>query len=1368
MEGRGMSQTTPSYLTNRDLFSNHYLTKHLPETEVWETTDEDELRRVYEEIEDLYNRRKDAVSGYNESMLEQRFIRPIFDILDIDYGVEETVKNTRRRPDYGFFKTDEAVDEAFQRTNAGGDFYEDAIGVADAKKWGRSLDTQGDDRHTVENPSFQISVYLDETSADWAVLTNGEQWRIYYAKTAHRLDSYYEVDLPTLLDVCDPDSENGLEPFKHFYHFFRRRAFTETDRECFLNRVLEESNIFAQELGEDLKGNIYDAIEVLADGFLQYDENDLDEDDIDQIHDASLIYLYRLIFVLYAESEGRNLLDTTNRYYRERYSLNTLKQDIAEKRDDASYTYPSWEDDLWERLNDLFELIDTGSEAKGIPEDELHIPAYNGGLFRTEPGEDDPREAHFLQENKVSDQHLAEVIDLLTRSEAGNNGDGLTFVDYSSLGIRHLGSIYEGLLEYQLNVAEEPLRVEDSEYVPVSDGEEPVVKEGDVYLTTDAGERKATGSYYTPDYVVEYIVENTIDPHLTDIRNDLLGEHHQFAEQFADRVFDLKILDPAMGSGHFLTEAIDYLAREIIDAQQRQAEQQDEPDIDESRDINWARRQVAQKCIYGVDINPMAVELAKVSLWLRTLAAEQPLAFLDHHLKTGNSLIGSDIEEIVDENGAERSEDDDEEDNEEALQQVTLEYDYHQTKKEALEELMDIYEEFIAIENRERGDVKEMERKYNEIERNKLRNRLIEMANVRTAEQYGHDIPGGVYKQLAEALNDDEAWREIEKNEEWFRDAQDLARDVSFFHWKLQFPEVFYDENAELRENSGFDVVIGNPPWIDVKGLEDPDVLYTFYDTSFNRVNIYGAFFEGSVDLLREGGHFGFVTPNSFMTQSSYEELRHYLAENLTFDSFVRLPDDVFDGVTMESAITTANKQSSGSVQSDKVEALIYDRDIDIETIPSEKATQKRINPSRWEDDDLIFDIFTSDDEYEVLNKMDEQSQTVEDLFETCLGITPYDKHVGHTEEQIDNRVFHTESKESDEHYKVTTGSGIQRYKLTWEGDEWIHYGDWLGSPREKRFFTEPRCVVRQIVSRDSRGINATYADETMFHTQVGFVLLPKDGSKRKARNIAGILNSKLLTFYHRKRYLDEKKDTFQKILIQDAKEFPLPEEIEDESLHNAVKKIEAKIDERASINLNLLDYLGNYGEGPTLANLSGTQPAQGVGSSILAETADDKENLRIGTLAVEEDGDDLIITATARFKPDDPESNSVETDRWGYVETDGVPALRYSGSNERTKELIKEFVDLVQEEDDGFADFRTNATSGISPLERIEGIILPDVNDVVEGLDRYLSVKDRAETLDGEIEDLERQIDHIVYTLYDLEEQDIETIESSFEEESV
>ncbi|AAC82880.1 unknown (plasmid) [Halobacterium salinarum NRC-1] len=697
-------QTALTYRTNRDLFSNHYLDEHLPETEEWDEVSDEELQEAYDDIMALWEREKDTAPKRNESQLEEKFIRPMFRKLGIPFEVEESTSRTQRRPDYGFFDTEDAARDAFERREEGGDFYENAVAVADAKRWGRPLDTRGSGEHErdFENPSYQIHVYLQETPARWAVLTDGKKWRLYYGPTSHRLDSYYEVDLPTILESGD------LEDFKYFYLFFRHEAFLDDGSgDCFLDDVYDESNVFAQELGEDLQDNIYEAIKILSEGYLQYPENDLDEGDLDLIHDSSLIYLYRLIFVLYAEAEGRELLDTSNEIYEQSYSLNSLKQEIAEELDSGDPKYRDWQDNLQSRLDELFTLINKGSKSRGIPEEDLYIPAYNGGLFRTDPDEDDSAEAKFLANHDVGDAYLAKVVELLTRSK-NNDGGGKIFVDYSSLDVRHLGSIYEGLLEYQLNVADEPLALDDGEYVSADEGDDVVVQEGEVYLTTDSGERKATGSYYTPEYVVEYIVENTLEPLVDDIRADLAGrsargEDRGFAEEFAERIFDLKILDPAMGSGHFLTSAIDYLAREIIDAQERQAAQQGIETVNQDHDINWARRQVAQRCIYGVDLNPLAVELAKVSLWLRTLAAEQPLAFLDHHLKTGNSLVGSNVEEIdaLERNGAAEAEG----------PNSTL-IDFGMTFEGTMENLMAIHADLIAIENEELEDVKAMEKKY--------------------------------------------------------------------------------------------------------------------------------------------------------------------------------------------------------------------------------------------------------------------------------------------------------------------------------------------------------------------------------------------------------------------------------------------------------------------------------------------------------------------------------------------------------------------------------------------------------------------------------------------------------------------------------
>jgi len=402
-----------------------------------------------------------------------------------------------------------------------------------------------------------------------------------------------------------------------------------------LDNIFEESVRFAKKLEEDIKENIYEALKLLVKGFLEHPDNDLSryEENIEKIHDNTLILLYRILFIFYAEA--RELLPTENEVYKS-ISLEFLKKEIAEKIDNRNILLPG-SDVYWDRLKNLFDLINVGSEARKIPKDKLFVAPYNGRLF-------DPDKYPFLKDYKVGDSYLAEAINLLARR---NNA----FVDYQTLGIRQLGSIYEGLLEYKLKIAEEDLIITKEKgkevYQSVKKAKESgkkidknkVVKAGDLYLVTDKGKRKATGSYYTPDYIVKYIVENTLGPLVEAMKRDVSENGGDLIEE----LLSIKILDSAMGSGHFLLEAVSFLAREIVEALGKQGKVDT---VGEEDEITWAKRLVVERCIYGVDLNPQAVELAKVSLWLHTVSKDKPLPFLDHHLRCGNSLIGAKIGDV--------------------------------------------------------------------------------------------------------------------------------------------------------------------------------------------------------------------------------------------------------------------------------------------------------------------------------------------------------------------------------------------------------------------------------------------------------------------------------------------------------------------------------------------------------------------------------------------------------------------------------------------------------------------------------------------------------------------------------------------------
>jgi len=651
---------------NHFLFSDHYLNEVLPHQAVWREV-EAEAEKALAAITELYHQKAGAFPHYNEAALEQEWIRPILDVLGHIYHVQPPLPGAAGTPDYAFF-TDEAARQRAIPALGTPAFWEAALAVGDAKRWERPLDKRivngAPDAFTNANPCYQIDYYLRRTGCAWGMVSNGRRWRLYHRDTSFRLDVFYEVDLVQLIEQGD------LAAFRYFYLFFRIAALLpDTEGRCWLDEVLAQSTAYAVRVGDELKGRVYEALRLLAQGFLDYPQQPLrrlqvdpatkrfsaDEDafdtqataqpsqgfDLPRIHDACLILLYRLLFLLYAESRG--LLPLDNHSYAAQYSLKAIKEDIARKLDDGM-VYLAQKATLWDDLRTLFDIIYNGQEA-------LDVPAYDGRLF-------DPARYPFLEEHTIGDRYLAQAIDLLARTEA-ESGQGLSFVDYRDLSIRHLGSIYEGLLEYRLAYAAEEMAVvrrgKKEEIVPASEAEKPGFSEktrflveripaGQVYLVTDRGERKATGSYYTPDYIVKYIVEQTLGP-LVDAQAEAVEKEiaalkaknkgaarrtkaykealARLQNSFADRVLALNVLDPAMGSGHFLVEATDYLARRIVEAG---VVPEALTNGDEESELSYWRRRVVERCIYGVDLNPLAVELAKLSLWLATVAKGKPLS----------------------------------------------------------------------------------------------------------------------------------------------------------------------------------------------------------------------------------------------------------------------------------------------------------------------------------------------------------------------------------------------------------------------------------------------------------------------------------------------------------------------------------------------------------------------------------------------------------------------------------------------------------------------------------------------------------------------------------------------------------------------
>ena len=382
-------------------------------------------------------------------------------------------------------------------------------------------------------------------------------------------------------------------------------------------------------------------------------------------------------------------------------------------------------------------------------------------------------------------------------------------------------------------------------------------------------------------------------------------------------------------------------------------------------------------------------------------------------------------------------------------------------------------------------------------------------------------------------------------------DDPEVAGDKAF-NWKTEFPHVF--------ANGGFDVVIGNPPYVDIKNLPPIDVKYYFqkYSTTENRINLYSIFIEKGLSILNDKGKLSY-NPNSMLINSSYFKLRKLLFSNLS--KIIKLPDDVFAAAKVETTIFELDK----NYKDDIVNVIVYKKDEVITEIDDNRIVE--FYKSDWiKNENLNFNIYSNPKTTAILNKIESsESKLLGDIADFTLGITPYDKYKGHSAELIKNREFHSETKVNELYKPLIKGENIQRYFTDNRVKEYIKYGDWLGAKREEAFFTEPRILIRQIVSGTPPRIYASFTDEALYFTQIGFGIISKDNSTFDNKYLLTILNSLLMNYYHKYKFLDIEKELFQKILIANCKCFP----IKDISLESQQAFIE-KADQMLSLNKEL------------------------------------------------------------------------------------------------------------------------------------------------------------------------------------------------------
>ncbi len=605
---------------------------------------------------------------------------------------------------------------------------------------------------------------------------------------------------------------------------------------------------------------------------------------------------------------------------------------------------------------------------------------YNSGLFHFKPEKGRAAAPDELTlQLEIDDKPLKEIFKNLYYPDCP--------YEFSVLGADILGSVYEQFLG-------KVIRLTSGNRAVVED--KPEVK-------------KAGGVFYTPAYIVKYIVEHTVGKLL--------------AGKSAAQAEGIRILDPACGSGSFLIGAYQYLLdwylAHYVEEGAAKNSQGKAARIRPSAHGAWRlttaeKKRILLEHIYGVDIDAQAVEVTKLSLLLKMLEGESDesltsqgklfhervLPDLEHNIQCGNSLIGPDF------------------------------YD---------------------------GQL---------------------------------DL-------------DDEA-----------------VQRINVFDWQAAFPQVFKSPPTPLcqsgatpnpqptltkgveRSGGGFDVVIGNPPYVDIKGLPEVDVRYLFktYPCVNNRINLFAAFIERTLSVCnqKQFAH-SMIVPTSLLTQDSYRSLRKMIVDSYQITNVVRLPNESFGaaaGAVKVDTVILVFQDKDKNKKAPPIQVVNYagyERISEID--PSTSHSNAAVPQMQWsEPDDYVWSLNTGSGENQILRRIEERTIPLEMCADVCLGLTPYDKYRGHTEEQIQNRVFHSTTKKDKTFKPLLAGNDVGRYWIKWNGEQWISYGSWLGAARDSRYFTERRILVKQIIDWTNKRIWATITDEELYNTQNAFNLLAKQG----------------------------------------------------------------------------------------------------------------------------------------------------------------------------------------------------------------------------------------------------------------------------------
>lgn len=877
----------------------------------------------------------------SESQLERAFIDPLLTQMGWTSVPQQVyiVQGKQYKPDWSLVENASQATSLLTSSSA-----DKVVALCESKAFDQALDNGKADKSS--NPHYQLLDYLNALGMRFGFLTNGRFWRLYDTSIQSRSKAFLEIDVQTLLASGDIDV--GL---RYLLFFFGKNTFVPAKAETStISAVVQASNDFTLAVEENLKAVIYgtdfeDSIfEIMGVALYQRGvRRDLESDDAvgvdltQEVYRASMVLLFRLLFVVYFEDKNKAILHA-HPYYAQ-HSLANIHAALQGAQSERF--------DVYSRLQYLFRLIDKGDI-------NLDIPLFNGGLF------DESKAPLLLMGRVFTNAVLKNILDrLLYKTE---RGVALFDVrrDFTTMSVAHLGHIYEGLLEFRFEIADEARwyvqyleRGKTAAIESYQDAydlaalkkvktnrilRETEVKAGDIYLKNASNSRKTSASYYTPTSISSRLVKAGIDHALA------------VKEAAGQSLWDLKILDNACGSGHFLVESLHYLSalalerlpsdpvlKATLEAEKARITAQllDLNLPAELDDAQVLKRALLKRCIFGVDLNPFAVELSRLSLWIDTFIFGTPLSFIEHHVQHGNALMGSTIDQFI---------------------QLSQSKDLFQNDfEDQFVELREVMQELNMMQDSTADDIRASKKIYTTRIKPKLDKlakalSLHTMLGVLRAEGAEGALEAATIAKRQDLLqvllfkmgvvdDADAAWdRQMLRNK-----IDEYAQAQAFFHYEVACPEAFEVKGSGQH---GFDVIVGNPPWDKTKFSDtdffpqyksnyrtlsnsDKQTLQTdllakphiqrayeeqalqaltsnaYYKAHFplnagsGDGNLFRFFVERNLSLLAPNGTLCYVLPSALMFEEGSLALRKHILETMQLKSFYSFEnrDGVFPDV---------------------------------------------------------------------------------------------------------------------------------------------------------------------------------------------------------------------------------------------------------------------------------------------------------------------------------------------------------------------------------------------------------------------------------------------------------------------------------------